>query len=71
MVDHTRDELLEAFDFLDDLRESGQTNMFGASSYVMRELGWPQTETRSAVALWMETFSDAPIEERVATALNK
>jgi hypothetical protein len=71
MVDHTHDELTEAFEYLDDLRESGVTNMFGASSYVVSVLGWPRTEARSATQLWMQTFSNKTVSDRVEEALAK
>jgi hypothetical protein len=29
----------EYFEYLEELRQSGVTNMFGASSYLMREFG--------------------------------
>lgn len=47
----------EVFTFLDNLRESGVTNMFGASPYI-REM-WPELSRKEASALlveWMETF---------------
>ena len=48
------DDMLE---YLDDLRESGITNMFGAGSYVEEE--YPQLKRREAgeiLSYWMETF---------------
>lgn len=48
----------EVFTFLDALRESGITNMFGASPYI-REM-WPELSRKEAMALlseWMQTFS--------------
>jgi len=41
--------------FLDDLRETGATNMFGAPAY-LEALGLSKQEARQAVAHWMETF---------------
>jgi len=61
--------LAEAFEFLDDLRESGETNMFGATAYVVDYLGWCRESARAATVAWMETFSGKPVEERVAAAL--
>lgn len=45
------------FNFLDALRESGQTNMFGAASYLMDEFGLEKTEAREVLFDWMETYS--------------
>lgn len=61
--------LLEGFEYLDELRESGRTNMFGAVAYVRDELAWEKDEAMAVVRLWMNTFSDATVAERVAKAL--
>lgn len=45
--------------YLDVLRESGATNMFGAAPY-LREM-YPElskTEARAILVYWMETFSE-------------
>ena len=45
------------YHFLDDLRESGETNMFGAAPYLRRE--WPdltQTQARDVLMSWMDQF---------------
>ena len=39
------------FEYLDDLRESGVTNMFGAGPYVQDEFGLGRREAGEAVAL--------------------
>lgn len=46
----------EHIDFLNDLRESGETNMFGAGSYVQEEFGVTRQEAKQIVKLWMEQF---------------
>ena len=49
----------EHLNFLDNLRESGVTNMFGASSYVKQ--AYPElskSEARKVLAYWMKTFSE-------------
>lgn len=46
-------------EYLDDLRESGETNMFGARAYLEAE--FPELESSQAKAIlsyWMETFGD-------------
>jgi hypothetical protein len=48
--------------FLDNLRESGETNMFGAAPYL--ECAFPDMTRRQAreiVAEWMRTFSNEAI----------
>ena len=50
----TKDEM---FDYLDDLRESGETNMFGASPYLQTE--FPELDKKTAISIlseWMKSF---------------
>lgn len=47
----------EVFEFLDALRESGITNMFGAAPYVQDVFGCNRWDARDLVIEWMETFS--------------
>ena len=54
----TEKELEEMFIFLDDLRESGETNMYGAAPYVQREFGVSYNEASEIVSTWMKTFSE-------------
>ncbi len=45
--------------YLDSLRETGVTNMFGAASYV--QASFPELterQARSVLAYWMETFTE-------------
>jgi hypothetical protein len=44
--------------FLDDLRESGDINMFGAAPYVEREFGVSRYDARDLVKNWMQTFGE-------------
>ncbi len=53
--EYTTDEHLE---FLDDLRESGVTNMFGASRYIVNEFGVSTEESLEILGYWMHSFSD-------------
>ena len=46
----------EVFEYLDDLRESGITNMFGAAPYVADEFNIEKDEARKYLTEWMETF---------------
>ena len=45
------------FDYLNDLRDSGITNMWGASSYVAEEFGIEESEARKATSRWMRNFN--------------
>jgi len=48
----------EYFDYLDDLRESGETNMYGAGAYLQAEYGLDKATARKVLTKWMETFSE-------------
>ena len=48
----------DVFVFLDLVRESGITNMYGASPYIREEFGDTRYEANRLLAKWMETFSD-------------
>lgn len=56
--DFVEDEHLE---FLDKLRESGITNMWGAGPYIQDEFGIEEKPAREILAYWMTTFGQ---EER-------
>ena len=51
-------ETTEVYTFLDDLRESGVTNMFGSPAYVEREYSISQAEANELVAGWMESVEN-------------
>jgi hypothetical protein len=45
--------------YLDQLRESGETNMFGAAPYLMDAFpNLRQNQAITVLAYWMRTFSD-------------
>lgn len=46
----------EHLDYLDELRESGDTNMFGARPYLMEEFGLNKTDAAAILTYWMKTF---------------
>lgn len=43
-------------EFLDNLRESGVTNMFGAAPYLVDRFGLDVKEARAILSEWMENF---------------
>ena len=46
-------------EYLDGLRESGVTNMFGAASYLQKVYGELSIQdARSILVYWMDTFSE-------------
>lgn len=44
--------------FLDDLRESGECNMFGAAPYIMEEFALTKIHARAALKVWMDTYAE-------------
>lgn len=47
------------FNYLDDLRESGETNMFGARPYLMRKFpNLSEQEAKTVFGKWMNSFSE-------------
>ena len=52
-----RPEWEEYFDYLDELRESAVTNMFGARPYLEAEFGLEKKEASQVLRAWMETFA--------------
>jgi hypothetical protein len=49
------DEVLE---YLDSLRESGVTNMFGAGPWLENEFDMDKADATAALLYWMHTFSE-------------
>jgi hypothetical protein len=47
----------EVFAYLDTLRESGVTNMFGAGPYLEGEFGVSRREARDLLLEWIETYA--------------
>lgn len=46
----------EVFEYLDGLRESGVTNMFGATPYIVREFSISKNEARELLTKWMMQY---------------
>ena len=50
---------MEHLVYLDELRESGVTNMFGGAAYLREEYPELSTkESRDILVYWMDTFED-------------
>ena len=52
-------------DFLNDLRDSGAINMFGAVPYIVEEFGVNKYEARDLLKNWMNSFSHRDLEEQI------
>ncbi|MCR4284537.1 MAG: hypothetical protein NUV97_00650 [archaeon] len=48
----------EHLTYLDYLRESGVTNMFGAGSYLQEEFSLNANDAKFILKYWMKTFSE-------------
>jgi hypothetical protein len=55
----------EHLSFLDELRESGETNMFGASPYIVKKFGVPIKEAQRILIYWMESFENPNREKGI------
>jgi len=44
--------------YLDNLRVSGDTNMFGAAPYLEETFGVTKKDSREILAYWMKSFSE-------------
>jgi hypothetical protein len=53
----------EMFDYLNDLRGSGVTNMFGASRYLVDEFDIDKYEARKVLSKWMGNFNEDGYED--------
>lgn len=48
---------MEVLEYLNDLRESGETNMFGARVYIIKEFPVSPEEAKRLLLLWMDNFN--------------
>lgn len=56
----------EMFAYLDALRKSGQTNMFGAASYLEDRFGVSKETASAALSAWMKSFGARQASGEVA-----
>jgi hypothetical protein len=59
----------EYFAYLDELRESGQINMFGAVPYLQDVFGMNRYDARKILLEWMNTFSQRHAEKNTNTSV--
>ena len=48
----------EHLEYLDDLRESGETNMYGAGPYLIEQFDVSREESYAILGYWMKTFAE-------------
>lgn len=56
----TKTTIRPEFEFLNRLRESGRTNMFGAAPYLEMEFDLDRREAKNVLAEWMRWISENP-----------
>ena len=65
MTRKTTETEKKVFQFLNDLRLSGITNMFEARPYIVEHFGLPTKEAGDMLMLWMKNFNDKANYETV------
>lgn len=53
------------FEFLDEIRETGSINMFGATPYIIDAFGVNRYEAKDLLLEWMQTFGQRKKESMV------
>ena len=48
----------DVYEFLDSLRESGVTNMYGGAAYLKQHFGFTDNLATEWLLKWMKSFSD-------------
>jgi hypothetical protein len=54
----TTEQEQEVLEYLNILRDSGATNMFGATPYIEDEFGLDRKESKRLLSLWMKNFNN-------------
>lgn len=68
----SRQTWCDYFRYLDELRESGETNMWGAALYLVHEFDIEENTARKVLMTWMDYFEeDIDPLDRVETMLSK
>jgi len=49
---------IDIFNFLNDLRNSGATNMFGATPYILDEFDIEKHDATKTLGKWMKNFNE-------------
>ena len=55
-VEDPEETLEQALEYLDNLRESGRINMFGAAPWLEEEFSFPKQVAKGVLGYWMEQF---------------
>jgi hypothetical protein len=52
------EEWIEYYVYLEELRQSGETNMFGATPYLREEFGLGRREAIKILSSWMDNYEE-------------
>jgi hypothetical protein len=69
LQDYTVEQIAEFFVYLDDLRESAVTNMYGATSYLRIEFGMDRRLSEAVLKAWMHQPLATSAIDRATAAL--
>lgn len=64
IADYNITEIADYFEYLDDLRSSGEVNMFGTRPYLAEEFAIPKAMAGKILMAWMNTFGKGTPTER-------
>ena len=53
-----KEEWTEYYVYLEELRQSGETNMYGTSSYLREEFGLGRREAINILSNWMDNYAE-------------
>jgi len=56
IADEITQEMKNVFLYLNELRDSGKTNMFGATPYIVNEFNMDKRTASNYLILWMQSF---------------
>jgi len=57
-MNEANEQQQKQFRFLETLRESGVTNMFGASPYLAKRFNLDKKESGEILCLWMDNYEE-------------
>ena len=58
------EEWIEYYVYLEELRQSGVTNMFGSAPYLREQFGLGRRESIKIVANWMDNYEEL-VEKKI------
>ena len=59
--EETEKEVKNVFTYLDILKDSGTTNMFGATPYLVDQFGFDKRTAANYLVLWMQSYKNEKV----------